>query len=187
MLWWSFGDSQSRQSLELLSRKGLQIKWFLRTLRVDNPWNGRNKPQTDPRMIFITVSVSPSVDTYGNLQSMKLAAAEKRTLNFLLFCFISSREKPEWSDISFQIIWKNSSTYFSLIMRHYPFIEKKRLELPRWSRGWDSMLPMQESWVQSLMSGLRFNMPLGVAKNKNRHLFCACFQWKYVKSSCLGE
>ena len=76
-------------------------------------------------MVFITVPVLHSADTYGSLQSMKLAATEKRTLNFLQFCFISSREKPESSDISFQIVWKNSNTYFSLIMRYYPFVEKK--------------------------------------------------------------
>lgn len=46
-------------------------------------------------MMFITVFALRNANTYGNLQSMKLAAAEKRTLNFLQFCLFFHPERNQ--------------------------------------------------------------------------------------------
>ena len=41
--------------------------------------------------------------------------------------------------------------------------------LPWWSRGWDSVLPMQWEWVQPLVRELRFYIPCSEAKKEIKY------------------
>ena len=50
--------------------------------------------------------------------------------------------------------------------------------LPWWSRGWDSVLPPQGTWVQSLVGELRFHMPWGTAKKQKQKLKWLWSEWK---------
>ena len=55
---------------------------------------------------------------------------------------------------------------------------RSALGIPWWSSGWDSVLPLQGAWVQSVIRELRFHMMWGQKKKNrvrktNQFLYCA--------------